>query len=271
MAERQSSDESSDWFEQHPPTYLYRYIPMRSQSDRDRAEAVITGGRLRLSSPEWFNDPFDCLPIGEVPESRVGRELLLRGAMKRVAGRGPMGVAEDRIRLFINSPTAMKEELEASFRSTAIKAGVACFSENPDTVLMWSHYADNHRGAVLRFRMDRWPITELPLLLKVDYSPERPVIRLRNQVGDNGDLILGLTRKADFWAYEGEWRLIVKNGAGDTVRVPTSCLNGVIMGAAMPVDQRSMIMSWAGERASALEVLRAEICRREFRLRIVAA
>ena len=50
--------------------------------------------------------------------------------------------------------------------------------------------------------MDRWPITELPLLLKVDYSPQRPVIRLRNHFGDNDDLIPGMTRKADFWAYE---------------------------------------------------------------------
>jgi hypothetical protein len=150
MAEQQSAENGSMWYEQDWPAYLYRYIPLRSQIDRDRAEAVVTGGRLRLSSPACLNDPFDCLPIGEVPESRVGRELLLRGAMKRVEGRGPTGVAQGRIRHFIYSRKAMKEELEASFRSTA-EAGVACFSENSDTVIMWSHYADNHRGRLSGF------------------------------------------------------------------------------------------------------------------------
>jgi len=185
--------------------------------------------------------------------------------MRRVSGKGPQDVAEARLQSFINSPEIMKDELEAAFRSTVTKAGVACFSEQADTVLMWSHYADNHRGAVFRFRMDRWPIAELPLILKVDYSPERPVIRL-GQIGDNEDLILGLTRKADFWGYENEWRLVVKGGAGSNVRIPSTCLDGVILGAAMPPEQRAMVRSWVEKRGSPFDVLRAEICRREFRL-----
>ncbi len=260
------ADRKPQWFAQNPPAYLYRYVPLRRQDDCTRAEALVTKGFLGLSSPERFNDPFDCLPIAAVPETRIGRERLLRTALKRVSGNGPIDVAEARIQDFIRSPEIMKNELEASFRSTVTKAGVACFSEQADTVLMWSHYADNHRGAVFRFRMDRWPIAELPLILKVDYSPERPVIRLRHKIGDNEDLIIGLTRKADFWRYENEWRLVVKGGADSTVCIPSTCLDGVILGAAMPPEQRALVMSWVEKRGVAFEVLRAEICPREFRL-----
>lgn len=39
---------------------------------------------------------------------------------------------------------SMKEDYEE-------KIGVCCFSLDPKSILMWSHYSDNHKGVCLKF------------------------------------------------------------------------------------------------------------------------
>lgn len=49
---------------------------------------------------------------------------------------------------------------------------VSCFSKNDNSVLMWSHYADNNKGVCLEFENEDF--------LEVSYSEERTAIRIRN-------------------------------------------------------------------------------------------
>ena len=54
-------------------------------------------------------------------------------------------------------------------------SAIACFSENVDSILMWSHYADSHKGFALEY--DFRPTLEQPIknvgLFPVVYSKER--------------------------------------------------------------------------------------------------
>lgn len=72
---------------------------------------------LRVSPSHQLNDPFEFLP------SAVTQKTL----KKR----------------FSNN---IKEFMDLH--------GVLCLSETPDNLLMWSHYADNHKGAVIEFIID---------------------------------------------------------------------------------------------------------------------
>lgn len=71
-------------------------------------------------------------------------------------------------------------DLQASRMSTLYKIldqsfGVLCLSECPDDILLWSHYADSHRGLCLEFDVAGQP-TVFPRLHKVKYAQEYPDI-----------------------------------------------------------------------------------------------
>jgi hypothetical protein len=96
-----------------------------------------------------------------------------------------------------------------------------CLSAVHDHILMWSHYAENHRGVVLEFR----PIIELHTATlfarPVVYSTEVPVAAsLQEYVGwltgerlkpDASDgFVKSVYTKSSVWAYENEWRVLDK-------------------------------------------------------------
>ena len=98
---------------------LYRYLPENS------ALATIESGTLRLGRLGAFNDPFEFLPV---KTSLVG---------------GPGIVSQKHSEWLLEALDAHK--------------GILCFShENTiEEPLLWSHYADHHRGIALGFEVVR--------------------------------------------------------------------------------------------------------------------
>ncbi len=99
---------------------------------------------------------------------------------------------------------------------------IACFSESVESVLMWSHYADSHKGFALEY--DFRPTLEQPIknvgLFPVVYSEERfdisdyiawaflRIIGFPAKMPDISASIKNALWKSDVWAYEKEWRMI---------------------------------------------------------------
>ena len=99
---------------------------------------------------------------------------------------------------------------------------MACFSESIESVLMWSHYADSHKGFALEY--DFRPILDQPIknvgLFPVVYSEERfdisdyiaweflRTIGIPAKMPDISASIKNALWKSDIWAYEKEWRMI---------------------------------------------------------------
>ncbi|WP_175726375.1 DUF2971 domain-containing protein [Burkholderia ambifaria] len=95
------------------------------------------------------------------------------------------------------------------------KIRVCCFSKRNDNLLLWAHYAENHRGVCLEydipdeiFRTQFFPI---------NYSATQPVIEKINRypVGDvnAGSLLMTMKdavflMKSEDWKYEEEWRML---------------------------------------------------------------
>ena len=107
---------------------------------------------------------------------------------------------------------------EASKRYSTI----ACFSESVEGILMWSHYADSHKGFALEY--DFRTTLEQPIknvgLFPVVYSEERfdisdyiawgflRVWGIQAKMPDISAPIKNALWKSDVWAYEKEWRMI---------------------------------------------------------------
>lgn len=99
---------------------------------------------------------------------------------------------------------------------------IACFSERVESILMWSHYADSHKGFALEYNFR--PTLEKPIgnvgLFPVIYEEHRLDISLyvvwaflfimgvRIKNPDISSSIKSALVKSEDWAYEREWRMI---------------------------------------------------------------
>lgn len=86
--------------------------------------------------------------------------------------------------------------------------GVICFCENYHDPVLWSHYADSHRGVVLVF--------EIPddMAIRIDYQPERFKLAVNAAIQrgsfDESDLNQLISTKFSSWGYEKEIRMMCR-------------------------------------------------------------
>jgi len=115
-------------------------------------------------------------------------------------------------------------------RQLAIMYGVVCFSSQADQILMWSHYADRHRGIALEFETEERPIRGWKnfAYLPVSYVTERHIDVIEK--GFHGAFLATLTTKGVTWAYEKEHRLITLRGAG-VQPARLAAFTGVVLGS----------------------------------------
>lgn len=125
-------------------------------------------------------------------------------------------------------------------------------SEVPDDILMWSHYADGHRGLALQF--DKSTIdSAFNYCKKVDC--ENNILELHDITSASPDELAKvlLLKKADRWKYEQEWRIIVDPSLRNDIpgcriyRYPKEALSGVIFGCEMRPDDKYAVNKWLKE------------------------
>jgi hypothetical protein len=193
---------------------LYKFKSMSGDS-RDHVLEMITNSRIYFSSPEQFNDPLDCAPICALAKPITDefiKELLEDEArLAKEAGksheeiealRRAEGVPPERVAAAITERT--RDELVKNAR-------VFCLSASEVHPLMWSHYAESHRGICLHFRAR--PGSLFGLARAVDYRAQRPsiLVPLHYNQDDITDTMVRV--KAEFWDYEDEYRIIGHEGA----------------------------------------------------------
>lgn len=183
------------------PSVIYRYQPLRPD-----AIDLIRTERLWFSDPSRFNDPFDFLPdfsnepkrlvdqsreaaFWGDPSIRGGREAFFRDTQKQ---------RDELIRQkLLPCRKHFLKGLAGAFR-------VACFSEEKDNILMWSHYASYHTGICFGIRPPQMRLApgKNALCWSVDYRDERLPIEhpQKNEIA---------LRKAKAWEYEKEWRVVM--------------------------------------------------------------
>ena len=81
---------------------------------------------------------------------------------------------------------------------------VGCFSEINNSILMWSHYANNHKGFCVEY-----DFYSMPPLLPVIYDAYYWGIEGFGKAKSDGTL--KVLRKAKEWEYEREWRFFIYN------------------------------------------------------------
>lgn len=202
---------------------LYKYLPPNLLK-------VLQERRVRFTQPGDFNDPFEFRPKidaaitdGEVRayveqnfEQLVEQELAKYGTLVQSI---PKQVLKD---LLVVQKAKLPEVFKMLQPEVLQKispvidgflnqnVGVLCLSEVRDSLLMWGHYTDNHKGFAIGFDSDhpffvkqRSEQDEFGFLRKVIYQVHRPKVIL----SDTSSPVWFQTKSLQ-WECEKEWRIV---------------------------------------------------------------
>lgn len=131
-------------------------------------------------------------------------------------------MAEKLKEIFENFVTQIDEQLPNLAKLSKRCTTVACFSETINSVTMWSHYADYHKGFALEYNVGKYfgmPVSTT-MFLPVIYDNKRfdatdyllwNLAKSLNVKIPNPDMLSHmrcLIHKSKQWEYEQEWRMI---------------------------------------------------------------
>ncbi|MDB5288422.1 MAG: hypothetical protein JWR05_3371 [Mucilaginibacter sp.] len=193
------------------PTQLSKY----HRIDKYLHES-LRGGYFWHSSRTSFNDPYDCYK--HLLTFDASNEQLIEYAKRTLLPGEDLDLVTNFI---LEEPNMVYEAYINSVDSILDSQGICCFTTNHESTLMWSHYAQHHRGVCLVF--DTHCDVESFMVAKVRYTDEFiPRNYFDNQT--NAAMIL-LTTKSKAWEYEDEYRLIdIRQGAIPYKREALRCI-----------------------------------------------
>lgn len=111
---------------------------------------------------------------------------------------------------------AMVETVFVAFRSSTL---VSCFGSSNDSLLMWSHYANKHRGACIKFLVEDndfkqvlyskdFPKFELVKALEIIFGHALSGKSIDTENPNHLFMLKPIFVKSNVWEYEGEIRCI---------------------------------------------------------------
>ena len=244
------------------PRFLYKYRALHRSVSGTGAEPafteksitplqeIIVDCRLRLSSPAWFNDPFDMTANLVTEGSLEERRSRFRHIVRDMAPKEwNFKQREATVQKLMSAPeNAILEHVIESFGKHAAAFGVTCFAaDRPRDVLMWSHYGGEHAGVCLQFEYAR-DIQTLGRALHVEYNDEYPVVNWVKNFEES--IAKCLLRKHTCWRYENEVRISHANQAGKFLELRPDALTGIILGCKADAGVRALLDQLLSERRS---------------------
>ena len=285
----------------HIPSKLYKYRQF-SETHLD----AVRRGVLWMSSPDKFNDPYDSTvyfdpdrlfvdnrspaeayaaaeqldshlqsgaqfrpkpitrPIRISEWRRKTASELLEGASPEM--RDGVTRAIDKI-----VETYNQQMVEQMSRSSREGYSVLSLTEVPTSVLMWSHYSDDHRGFCIEYDFAALDSMDLRRRLCFPVFYRRKLTDATRYLAkvDVGDLNLFFGQflcllKSDEWAYEKEWRIVHALGpdqANFELQMPLP--SAIILGAHTTPENEGKMRAFCKDRIVLKKIIQRH---NEFRL-----
>lgn len=259
----------------HDVPFLYKYTTAPT------GITVLQTQSMRWSSPLLFNDPFDVprewegFTFAEFEEATVQRfASYLRGEAKPRTPAAlnlfeviqlqsatiPEAVTLRQIRYFMRlmrkRMETYMEDFRVAWREIVPGMRILCFSEDPASTTMWTHYAQSHTGVVLQFESSDDRDSVWLMAQPVVYQAQKPSLPDADEWtrAFMGEIDLDwndVLREYHFvkhtdWSHEREHRVVSAKKPGeaglfaDYVFHPMD-LRGVVLGAKIaPPDQQAL-------------------------------
>jgi hypothetical protein len=226
--------------------YIYKFVPFSTNTLK-----LLIKGEIYFGIPHNLNDPFEgeftLEDFETYPDADFIKEIYDKSfelSPDKIEKR--LTELREKPEIFIKDVSDyLKKLLKAEY-------GVSCFSKNPHNILMWSHYADAHRGICLVFDKDLlleslnkiWFSIELS---DINYMAELPKIKpvLSQDQIKFSSLDKIFVTKFDHWQNEEEVRLhfhFANKNARRFVPFDKKSLKGIILGENMNDDDQETLI-----------------------------
>ena len=205
------------------PLKLYKYRPFDVNSLR-----LLTGLEVFYANPRNFNDPLDCNPTVQINTDCDSLERLCYQMLKDAYGKEN---ALKKIKNFQYMSTEygdykkdpkvkkyyMKHlicpEIKRLLDTEMASRGVLSMAKDWQNMVMWSHYADQHRGFCIEYDLTDHDCShieavnyQIPTNIK---TTELMQWKLHKSAEAEQNIIrIYFFAKSPDWSYEGEWRVI---------------------------------------------------------------
>lgn len=229
-----------------PPKYLYKY---KAWDETGYTRSMLETGNLWFQSHDKLNDPFEIQAAFTLPHKNHEIHNLIKKLLEKEYPDLPMEEKQKRIAQlssdFHNKPLPTSRDMKP--------VGVFCMTENPRSLLMWSHYGANHEGVCIRFTSNYWGHKRLRKVKYLTNLPKFDWVSYLESESTESWVEVSLT-KAQEWHYEEEWRTCDTPGEH---HFSSELISAVIIGARCPNDHRKKIKDVANERG--IQVFEAKL------------
>lgn len=221
--------------------YRYKYLPFSEGSRK-----VLSEGTIKFTCPSEFNDPFDSTPhydsnsydtIFDRRPDILHEFLAGMGWTLKDLDQNKIKKLSDRLKETVDSGQYWNDLIS--------DVGVLSLSREPLSILMWSHYANDHKGFVVEFKIPtkgfiKSETAHLDLLVpfKINYVEDRPKLAIGDSNSEKA-VDLHLLTKSNHWKYEEEERVVDHiRGSGIHPFEQKEILESVICGCKMEKEDR---------------------------------
>ncbi len=178
---------------------LYKYCSFETLN------LILKNSTLYYSTANEFNDPFELSTnIFEEYNDKYCLENVLKIDYSQIDYSDLNGFKL--FKIFTNVWEELKNEI-----------GITCFSKSPLNSLMWSHYADKHKGVCIGFNFDIEEQKDKIIQMPVRYIEKIEPINFWQKFEKGFDDLVAfhwLLTKSKIWEYEQEVRRIYINRKG---------------------------------------------------------
>ncbi len=248
---------------------LYKYIDFKG------GISIIQNSKLLIRTPSKFNNPYDCHPnfikFDQMPDSYV-KDFINRNY--------PHLSRQERRTKILKIIKNSKQELIELFKTEYINnerelKGITCFTEDNLNLLMWSLYADSHKGICIGFNLEKLYHSikkngfKEVALLKVNYVKE---LEPFNFFEDSFKAVINWLRtKSNSWKYEKEIRILfgpynTNNNDHDFVSFDTYSIESIYIGSKVLDEEKANLIKLTEDKNMTCKIFDVSLNDKLFKL-----
>lgn len=209
----------------------------------ERLECLLLDGKLYLNSKTEFNDPFDSSPVYVKEPVLTPLRELAEHILKKQKSTMNFAKTNKTINDFIKNSEFIFDDLKSTLIETENQLGICCFTISDDNLLMWAHYARDHKGFCIKFdTTEDYHLATGTYPVKYNDCNLRPIINLTKK-DFSSDAFELMLEKSKHWSYENEWRLVEPNMARKYINIKPEAIDSVTLGARVDSRIEPIILS----------------------------
>jgi hypothetical protein len=264
--------------------YKYRPLYQPDKQVDPFTQSIFKAAEVYFSEPCSFNDPFDCnLKLHNNDSSDEEWEAYFRYIIQKTPSM--IDNIEDLI-----SRKRWREELilstgttDPTCRKIYKESSVFCLSRKGNSIPMFSHYADDHKGIAIEFEFSDLEVPAGIEYLKagkvitqdncvvfddVIYSESFPELNSHRLINSE-EIVTNLifTKHID-WKYEKEFRIFRLGVPASPVKYEKALLTRIVFGCRTTASDVELVKSWIADWPTNVALSKATMSSFEFELNI---